>query len=133
LLVVGPGTPIIAPGVEYLGPLDATRRDQLLRKAAMLVAPHTGQESFGLVLVEALACDTPVVASDLVEFRTTLSDDTGTVAVLVPPENAPALAAAIIDTFQRPPDTERGRAVAARYSWDSIGPQILALYQQAIS
>jgi phosphatidylinositol alpha-mannosyltransferase len=133
LLVAGPGTPIDVSGVEYLGVLDGPERDRLLTRATVLAAPNTGQESFGLVLVEALACATAVVASDLAEFRVTLSDTQGTAATLVPPGDATAWADAVVAALRQPPDAARGRRIATRYSWDAIGPQLLDVYHRVAS
>ncbi|MDR1354729.1 MAG: glycosyltransferase family 4 protein [Propionibacteriaceae bacterium] len=133
LLVAGPGTPIPASNVEYLGVVDTHSRDELLTQAAVLVAPNTGQESFGMVTLEALACGTPVVASDLPEFRAVLSDKQGVVARTVPVGDYAALAAAVVQTLRQPLDSKRGIAVAQRYSWDTIGSKVLAVYHGVIS
>jgi phosphatidylinositol alpha-mannosyltransferase len=119
--------------VEYLGVVDTHSRDELLTQAAVLVAPNTGQESFGMVTLEALACGTPVVASDLPEFRAVLSDKQGVVARTVPVGDYAALAAAVVQTLRQPLDSKRGIAVAQRYSWDTIGSKVLAVYHGVIS
>lgn len=54
--------PLLAPGVEYLGEVHPEERDRLMRDAVALVNPIKWHEPFGLVMVESLACGTPVVA-----------------------------------------------------------------------
>jgi len=95
LLVVGPAEGLrVVPGhgVQLLGAVDEARKRTLVAGADVLVAPHRGGESFGLVLVEALAAGTPVVASDLPAFRAVLAGH----GRLVAPGDPTALAAAVL-------------------------------------
>ncbi|MDO5499399.1 MAG: glycosyltransferase family 4 protein, partial [Propionibacteriaceae bacterium] len=75
--VAGPGNPTLPHGVQNYGPLDDQRRAELLRNTDVLIAPHLHGESFGLVLVEAMAAGTKVVASDLPAFTAVLTDPEG--------------------------------------------------------
>lgn len=54
--------PLLGPDVEVLGPVDRLRKVQLLSRAACLLSPVRWSEPFGLIMVEAMACGTPVVA-----------------------------------------------------------------------
>jgi len=95
LLVVGPAEGLrVVPGhgVQLLGAVDEAHKRTLMAGADVLVAPHRGGESFGLVLVEALAAGTPVVASDLPAFRAVLAGH----GRLVAPGDPTALAAAVL-------------------------------------
>ncbi|WP_340296035.1 glycosyltransferase family 4 protein, partial [Aquipuribacter hungaricus] len=95
LLVVGPADGLRVPpghGVHLLGAVDEDTKRRTVAAADVLVAPHRGGESFGLVLVEALAAGVPVVASDLPAFRGVL----GGHGRLVPPGDPAALAAAVL-------------------------------------
>jgi glycosyltransferase involved in cell wall biosynthesis len=55
--------------VTYVGPVDHARKDELLRDAAALLFPIAGDEAFGLVMVEAMACGTPVLACERASVR----------------------------------------------------------------
>jgi phosphatidylinositol alpha-mannosyltransferase len=138
LLVIGPGTPIPHEGVRYLGSLGADQRDGILSIADMLIAPNTGQESFGLVLVEALAQGLRVVASDLPAFREVLSPDSDLGALpagcaLFPPGDSSALAQAVLRvlTVSASASAAAGWEHVQRYGWDTVGPQVLNAYQEA--
>ena len=120
LLVAGDG-PETASG-RLLGELRGEARDDLLAAADVVVIPSRPQgsrtEGAPMVLVEALAAGAPVVASDLPGIRETA----GGAARLVPPGDATALARAIRAVLDQPPDPSPGRVVAARRSWDVVGP-----------
>jgi glycosyltransferase involved in cell wall biosynthesis len=102
-----------------------------MQESALLVLPSR-IESFGAVLVEALACGTPVVATRCGGPEDIVTDEVG---VLVPPENPEALAAAIEQVLQQRAhyDPAKLRAYALeRFSWDRIARDVVQLYQQAI-
>jgi phosphatidylinositol alpha-mannosyltransferase len=94
-------------------------------------APNTGGESFGIVLVEAMAAGTAVVASDLDAFRRVLQD--GELGRLVAIEDGDALAQALIAVLED--DARRARYVAAgseavsRYDWSVVASQIMRVYE----
>jgi phosphatidyl-myo-inositol alpha-mannosyltransferase len=79
--------------IEWLGRIDEAEKFARLRAAAVLCAPSLHGESFGVVLIEAMAAGTPVVASALDGYRNVATD--GVDALLVQPGNVPALAAAL--------------------------------------
>jgi phosphatidyl-myo-inositol alpha-mannosyltransferase len=97
------------------------------------VAPHTGGESFGIVLAEAMAAGTPVLASDLAAFRAVL--DEGRLGVLVPSGDARALAAGLAELLDDPARRRRLSEVAAvavrRYDWSTVADDVLAVYEMA--
>ncbi len=115
------------------GRVDDARRAELLRGASVLCAPSLRAESFGLVLVEAMAAGVPVVASDLPAYRAVLPENCGE---LVPPGDPPALALALerllADRDLRAHMAAAGPAEAARYDWERVAGRILELYEQAI-
>jgi phosphatidylinositol alpha-mannosyltransferase len=117
--------------VELLGPLGDDEKAALLRSVDVYVAPHTGGESFGIVLVEAMSAGAPVVASDLGAFRRVLDD--GALGVLVPPADPPALASALTRLLGDPGERSRLSAAASRavrrYDWDRVAGQVLAVYE----
>lgn len=132
-LVIGPGRARVLEGVDFLGVLDDQARDRVLSGCDAYVAPHTGRESFGLVLLEALACGTPVVAADLPAFREVVSDGQGPVAELFRAGDPDDLAAAVLRTLERDQHpTARGIALARSYSWDRVGPEVVRAYHDAL-
>lgn len=117
--------------VQLLGPLDDDAKASLLRSVDAYVAPHTGGESFGIVLVEAMSAGAPVVASDLGAFRRVLGD--GRYGVLVPVGSPPALAGALADLLDDGPrrgalSTAASSAVR-RYDWSRVAASVLAVYE----
>ncbi len=95
--------------LRFLGQVDDAGKASAMRSADVYCAPNTGGESFGIVLVEAMAAGTPVVASDLDAFRRVLRD--GEVGCLVPVGDGAALADALISVLED--DALRERYVAA--------------------
>jgi phosphatidylinositol alpha-mannosyltransferase len=80
-------------GVEFLGRVSDREKAQLFRSADVYVSPATGRESFGIVLLEAMAAGTPVVCSDIHGYKGVVRR--GREGLLVPPREPKALAAAI--------------------------------------
>jgi phosphatidylinositol alpha-mannosyltransferase len=117
-------------GIDALGFVREEERTSELLKAKAFVAPSVGGESFGMVLTEAFACATPVVASDIPGYRDVMTAETGT---LVPPEDADALAQAVEDLLANEPRRIQlglaARERARRYSWDDIGERLLSIYE----
>ena len=99
LTLVGAGPQDVAPlllddrGVVALGKVTEERKAQALAQAQVLCAPSLGGESFGMVLTEAFAAGTPVVASDIAGYRDVVRD--GVDGVLTPRGDARALAEAL--------------------------------------
>lgn len=126
----------VAPdGVDVLGPVPADALERELAGTKLLVAPSLGRESFGIVLIRALAAATPVVASDIDGYRQVVGESTGT---LVPPGDAPALADAIVglirDEDERRKCAARAREVAEReYAWPHVGRRLLAVYERVLA
>lgn len=121
----------LAGHLRFLGQVDEAEKASALRSVDVYCAPHTGGESFGIVLVEAMAAGTPVVASNLDAFRRVLED--GEAGLLVPVEDAAALAEAIITVLDD--DELRARYIAAaeaavrRYDWPVVADQIMRVYE----
>ena len=99
--------------------------------ADVYVAPATGHESFGVILVEAMAAGVPIVASDIDGYREVVRD--GVDGLLVPPNDPGALAEAIGRILADPATSRRlgsaGRERAATFSWDRIVPRIEEAYR----
>jgi len=100
LWIAGPRQPIREPRrredhrVRWLGPLDEVAKVDRLRRASVVCAPSLRGESFGMVLLEAMAAGTPVVASDLPGYRATTGSKPPA-ALLVPPGDVAGLARAL--------------------------------------
>ncbi len=116
--------------IRFLGQVDDAGKASAMRSADVYCAPNIGGESFGIVLVEAMAAGTAVAASDLDAFRRVLRD--GEVGRLVPVGDAAALAEALIAVLEN--DVLRERYVAAgakavlRYDWSVVASQIERVY-----
>lgn len=125
----------LASHLRFLGQVDDAEKAAALRSADVYCAPHTGGESFGIVLAEAMAAGTAVVASDLHAFRRVLND--GAAGRLVPANDHAALAAALIDVLED--DTLRASYVAAgseavrRFDWPVVAAQIVRVYETVAS
>jgi phosphatidylinositol alpha-mannosyltransferase len=119
-------------GVDVLGMVDNPTRTHELQRAKALAAPSLGGESFGMVLTEAFACATPVVASDIDGYRDVMREDTG---LLVPPGQAEPLADALVALLS---DEGRRRELGAaarrlaeeRYSWPDVARRLLTVYER---
>jgi phosphatidylinositol alpha-mannosyltransferase len=119
-------------GVDVLGIVDDATRTLELEHAKLLAAPSLGGESFGMVLTEAFACATPVVASDIQGYRDVMREDTG---LLVPPgESGPltdALVALLSDEPRRAQLGAAARRLAEeRYAWPDVARRLVAVYDR---
>jgi len=116
--------------VEFLGAIDDAAKADLLAGSDLFVAPHLGGESFGIVLVEAMAAGAPVLASDLAAFRLVLDD--GRLGRLFPPGEVDALVAAMLELLGDPQArkalSEAGRNAVRRYDSSRVTPEIRAVY-----
>jgi phosphatidylinositol alpha-mannosyltransferase len=103
--------------------------------ADVFVSPATGQESFGIVLVEAMAAGVPVVASDIEGYREVVRD--GVDGLLIPPNDPNALAAAIRRVLSEPELAAAlkaaGRSRAQAFSWQAVAPRLEAVYDRVLS
>ncbi|BBZ38953.1 glycosyltransferase family 4 protein [Mycobacterium conspicuum] len=117
--------------LRFLGLVDDDVKAAAMRSADVYCAPNTGGESFGIVLVEAMAAGTAVVASDLDAFRRVLRD--GEVGCLVPVGDGAALAQALIATLENDQLRDRyvtaARDVVGRYDWSVVASQIMRVYE----
>src|SRR3954468_8998488 len=121
-------------GVDVLGRVSEEEKWRLLHDSDLLCAPSLGGESFGMVLTEAFAAGTPVVASDIAGYRDVARD--GVDGVLVPPGDPVALGEALhdlaIDPERRQRMGECARERAQRFAWEHVAEEVLDAYRDAI-
>jgi phosphatidylinositol alpha-mannosyltransferase len=139
VLIAGPGDVAearddlpagVSDSVRYLGRLSDDDKARALRSVDVYVAPHTGGESFGIVLVEAMAAQATVLASDLPAFRRVLED--GRSGRLFPNQDAAGLATALIELLgdegmRRAYVREADRRVR-EFDWDRVVDDVIAVY-----
>ena len=131
---------LIAPLIEELGISDAVRlvgfvpmdEQALWYNAATLFAFPSRYEGFGFPVLEAMACGTPVIASN----RSALPEIVGDAGVLVDPDDPERLAEALVsllhDDARREDLARRGRQRAERFTWDKAARATLRSYQQTV-
>jgi phosphatidylinositol alpha-mannosyltransferase len=139
LIVIGSTQEELAPllvdgeGVIALGRVDDATKERALRDADVLCAPSLGGESFGMVLTEAFAAGTPVVASDIAGYRDVVAD--GVDGLLFPRADATRLAETLRDLALDPARIDRlavnAAASAERYAWPRIAEQLVTAYEDA--
>nr|2GEJ_A Chain A, PHOSPHATIDYLINOSITOL MANNOSYLTRANSFERASE (PimA) [Mycolicibacterium smegmatis MC2 155]2GEK_A Chain A, PHOSPHATIDYLINOSITOL MANNOSYLTRANSFERASE (PimA) [Mycolicibacterium smegmatis MC2 155] len=121
----------LAGHLRFLGQVDDATKASAMRSADVYCAPHLGGESFGIVLVEAMAAGTAVVASDLDAFRRVLAD--GDAGRLVPVDDADGMAAALIGILEddqlRAGYVARASERVHRYDWSVVSAQIMRVYE----
>ncbi|MBK3579277.1 glycosyltransferase family 4 protein [Streptomyces sp. MBT65] len=117
--------------VEFLGMISDEDKARFLRSIDLYVAPNTGGESFGIILVEAMSAGAPVLASDLPAFAQVL--DQGAAGELFTNEDADALAEAAVRLLGDPERlarlSRRGSAHVRRFDWSTVGADILSVYE----
>lgn len=139
LLIAGPGDLSAMPaGVTTLGQVSEADKARVYRSADVFVAPNTGGESFGIVLLEAMAAGTAVVASDLDAFRRVLDDGAGNVAgqlaTVGDVDSFVHACGLLLDSpARRTLLRDRARAVVARYDWSVVVTDIVHVYETAMA
>jgi phosphatidylinositol alpha-mannosyltransferase len=139
LTLVGAGPEDVAPlllddrGVNALGKVSEERKAAELGRAQVLCAPSLGGESFGMVLTEAFAAGTPVVASDIAGYRDVVRD--GLDGVLTPRGDARTLAEALrrmaLDRSRRVGMAAAARERAERFAWPHVAAEVIEVYERA--
>jgi phosphatidylinositol alpha-mannosyltransferase len=117
-------------GVEFLGRVSEDEKAQLFRTADVYVSPATGGESFGIVLLEAMAAGTPIVASDIHGYKGVVRRDRE--ALLVEPRQPKQIAAAVARILRDDElRAEMSRAELARaqeFSWERVTAKVDEFY-----
>ncbi len=125
-----------AANVTFLGGLSEAAKVELFASADIYTAPQTGGESFGIVLVEAMAGGAHVVASDIQAFRDVL--DNGRAGDLFRTGDGADLARVVNAALARPAGEREAMALRAQqwqqqFDWESVGRRILAVYDFAVT
>ena len=146
LILVGPGVRLrhkyekyVADNglkdVLFIGAVEYKELPRYYQTADVFCAPATGQESFGVVLLEAMALGKPVVASNIPGYASVLTH--GEEGVLVPPKDANSLAQAIISLLGneslRAQMGEKGKKKSANYCWEHVARKVMDYYTEVLS
>ena len=120
--------------IEWLGRISDSEKISRMSRASVFCAPSLHGESFGVVLLEAMAAGTPVVASNLDGYRNVATDDE--TALLVETGNVASLASAlarVLDDSQLAARlTANGREHAQRFSMDALADRYIEMYERAL-
>jgi phosphatidyl-myo-inositol alpha-mannosyltransferase len=140
LLVAGPGDAQdvlddlpqeLAARVHFLGMVSDVDKVRFFHSIDVYVAPNVGQESFGVILLEAAAAGSPIVASAIDAFARVLDD--GAAGELFPVGDSAALAGALVRVLDSPERRRQlvagGDAVAGRYDWEAVARRVLEVYE----
>jgi phosphatidylinositol alpha-mannosyltransferase len=146
LIIVGPGTRLRRgyergvrrsglQDVVFTGLIPYEELPRYYKTADVFCAPATGRESFGIILLEAMAVGKPVVASKIEGYASVLGHNVD--GLLVPPADKDMLARALLslltDESLRREMGARGRAKALDYSWERIARNVLSYYMRVLS
>jgi len=140
VLVAGPGDPgsirermtaEAAAACEFLGPVSDKDKASLLASVDLYVAPNTGGESFGIILIEAMSARATVLASDLPAFARVL--DGGVAGEMFRNGDPADLARAVVSLLRDPVRCEQladaGRARANAFDWSVVAADVMAVYE----
>jgi phosphatidyl-myo-inositol alpha-mannosyltransferase len=143
LLIVGPPTRAVRgyrnwvsekrlADVEFIGHVSYDDLARYQHTADVVCAPATGNESQGIVLLEAMAAGRPLVASNIDGYASVITQ--GVEGLLVRPKDVDALAAALIELLSDPDQRremgEKGRQRAQEYRWDRVSQRVLTYYER---
>jgi len=146
LIIVGPGTrlrkkyekQVMRSGLKdvvFVGYVGYDELPRYYKTADVFCSPATGWESFGIVLLEAMAMGKPIVASDIGGYTGIVTH--GVDGLLVPPKDGEVLAQALIslmtDESLRQQMGARGRVKALEYSWENVAQKVLNYYVRVLS
>jgi phosphatidylinositol alpha-mannosyltransferase len=145
LIVVGPGTRLRRryekqvrrdriSDITFIGRVSYEELPRYYKTADIFCAPATGRESFGIVLLEAMAIGKPVVASNIEGYASVVTD--GVDGLLVPPRDVRALTRALLTLMTDEPLRRqlgvRARATATEYDWENVAQQVLSYYMRVL-
>ncbi|MQG88746.1 MAG: glycosyltransferase family 4 protein [SAR202 cluster bacterium] len=118
--------------VVFVGPVSDGELPGYYQNADIFLAPNTGQESFGFIIIEAMASSTPIVASDISGFASVMTNEKE--GLMVPPKDEAAMSRAIKQLIENPGLRAQlsigGRITVDQYRWDRVVDSVLSYYNQ---
>ncbi len=118
--------------VVFVGPVSDNELPGFYQSADIFLAPNTGKESFGFIIIEAMSASAPIIASDIPGFASVMED--GKEGLMVKPKDEAAMAQAIKRLIHNPGLRAQlgvgGRATVDQYRWDRIADKVLAYYEE---
>ncbi|HYP60761.1 MAG TPA: glycosyltransferase family 4 protein [Thermomicrobiales bacterium] len=143
LMVVGPGDPRRQEGtieryrirnVDFVGQVSKEDLPRYYASSTLVCAPSIERESFGIILLEAMASGKPLVATNIPGYAGVMTNEFD--GLMVPPQDAPALALAIVrllaDNDLRPRLIDNGRTTAESYAWPKVTSRVVEMYEQSV-
>lgn len=132
--VIGGGAPRDIPGINFAGRVSDAEKAEILGRADIYVAPNTGGESFGIVLVEAMAAGCAVLASDLEAFSLVVDWESPSPAGLLFKTGSDRDLAEKLRTLIDAPSTRAaliaaGERRARHYDWSTVAGRIMTVYE----
>ncbi|MBI2850902.1 MAG: glycosyltransferase family 4 protein [Chloroflexi bacterium] len=147
LIVVGPGTRLrkgyekwvrrnqLEDDIIFIGFISEEDKPRYFKTADIYCAPSTGRESQGIVLLEAMAVGTPIVASNIDGYASVVTH--GQEGLLVPPKNSAELAKALTfllkDESLRQQMSVKGKVTAEQYSWERVARRVVDFYGKTLA
>lgn len=122
------------PDVRFCGFVPEAEKPSYFTAADIYCAPNTGKESFGVILLEAMASGRPVLATAIDGFRQVIAD--GVEGLLTPPRDEAQMAAGLARLLDNPELRrqlgERGRRAAEGYAWPLVADRVMSVYESAL-
>ncbi len=122
-------------GVEFLGPISEAEKARLLGNVDIYVAPNTGGESFGIILVEAMSARATILASDIAAFQAVLGN--GNYGAHYRNKDAADLAKKVLQLLADPnlctSLAQAAQEAAQKYDWSQVATDILHVYERAVN
>lgn len=118
--------------VVFVGPVTDAELPSYYQNADIFLAPNTGKESFGFIIIEAMSASAPIIASDIPGFASVMVD--GKEGLMFTPKDEAAMAEAIRQLIQNPGLRAQlgvdGRATVDQYRWDRVADRVLGYYEE---